>query len=1158
MSEDNQKPQLTGTDSADTITGTLNADIIDGGAGSDRIVFTDVAHIDTISFINDDTQSDILDFSSLLPGNVDANNVSNFVKVTDSGVHLDTKGLGQFTSENKIAQFASDNPPLNTGNNIQVAAAGTIIAFDWAAHAASPLFDLHSYVSDSVGKDKVVTGTALDNTLQGTDSADTMLGLAGDDTLEGGLGADYYDGGAGNDRYILTDLTSTDVIKLNTTSQEQDVIDISQLLPGTVTADNLNTYVQVTSTGIYVDADGASDFSEDNKIADFADDSQLSSTSVKIQFNSLDTANLNILHTVGAQLATGESYIEDQTVLAQMLRKTSIAPSSSYQEVDDSNSTRAFLNSEEGEKVRINLDDHDLSEVFGGGGDEVLDASTVVTTDAGDENHTTRLYGRTGNDTLKGNDEGGMLNGGEGLDRLEAGSGRDLLIGGAGRDEFSLSHDGSIDSGKSDMLYDFKSNAEERDVLDLSTVLPIEATTDNVHSYVKISDAGVYIDLDGTAQFDDTNQIARFGEKVDIDNLVNIRLTDGTDIQFNRDDAISTLTGSAGSDILKGDDASNTLQGLAGDDILDGDGLSNTQSTDHLYGGDGNDKLYIDRLDATFGTVDGGDGFDDVRIQGSEGESISLDLQASSIEQAFGSDSNDTLDGSGYTNAMGGYNRAGEYTTDEVQRLSLYGRGGEDTISGGTGRDHLNGGEGNDTLSGGLGRDFVAGGAGNDTFVITSGDEMDTLWDFQSTADQKDKLDISALVANDFDYNNLPDYFHVDSKYVYFDSEGAGNFTYNQAVAKLGGQSDISEPIVVLFDDESNNNILISYNTTDSTVSLWTENSAPVLASPDSIDLSVNENATTNAVVGTVIANDVDVTDNLTFSLLSDANGRFNIDSASGEITVADLAQFDFESDSSHALRVQVSDDTRTDIRDYTVNVNDVNEGPVTSDQTLDLNGETSYTFIPENFGFNDPDTYDYLHSVTLKSLPTTGLLQLDGIDVATNQELSLNDIALGKLSFTAGAHEYASDNTDFKFTVSDGDLSSTEHTFNLNGLDSSGEGDNILEADSNGNTFFWSVDQLGTADNPADDVITNFQVGENGDRIDLSDVLTDDSQSVDSYLTLNFVNGDTTINVKPAGDSDVTQKITLEGVDLSSYGGGSTDSEIINNLINDGNLQID
>uniref|UniRef100_UPI0021472115 type I secretion C-terminal target domain-containing protein n=1 Tax=Endozoicomonas sp. ONNA2 TaxID=2828741 RepID=UPI0021472115 len=118
------------------------------------------------------------------------------------------------------------------------------------------------------------------------------------------------------------------------------------------------------------------------------------------------------------------------------------------------------------------------------------------------------------------------------------------------------------------------------------------------------------------------------------------------------------------------------------------------------------------------------------------------------------------------------------------------------------------------------------------------------------------------------------------------------------------------------------------------------------------------------------------------------------------------------------------------------------------------------------------------------------------------------------------------------------------------------GAGDDTLTGGTGSDTFTWEASDLGTAAAPAEDVITDFHLGQGGDVIHLDDILPSDHGDLDQYLALNFDNGDTTLEVTPQGGGDVTQKIKLEGVDLSSL--GNTDADIINNLLNNGNLSLD
>ncbi len=78
-----------------------------------------------------------------------------------------------------------------------------------------------------------------------------------------------------------------------------------------------------------------------------------------------------------------------------------------------------------------------------------------------------------------------------------------------------------------------------------------------------------------------------------------------------------------------------------------------------------------------------------------------------------------------------------------------FGRGGHDTITGGSGNDTLVGGSGNDTLRGGAGHDTLIGGLGVDTFVFAPSNGKDVIKDFNS--EQGDKIDLRAFANLNFE-----------------------------------------------------------------------------------------------------------------------------------------------------------------------------------------------------------------------------------------------------------------------------------------------------------------------------------------------------------------------------------------------------------------------
>jgi VCBS repeat-containing protein len=91
----------------------------------------------------------------------------------------------------------------------------------------------------------------------------------------------------------------------------------------------------------------------------------------------------------------------------------------------------------------------------------------------------------------------------------------------------------------------------------------------------------------------------------------------------------------------------------------------------------------------------------------------------------------------------------------------------------------------------------------------------------------------------------------------------------------------------------------------------------------------VAENAPGGTVIGSVFASDPDDGDTLSFALIDDADGRFVIDPATGEITVADGAALDHETAAEHQIEVEVTDaEGLSATRSFAIQVTDVNEAP--------------------------------------------------------------------------------------------------------------------------------------------------------------------------------------------------------------------------------------
>ncbi|WP_066016769.1 VCBS domain-containing protein [Endozoicomonas atrinae] len=119
------------------------------------------------------------------------------------------------------------------------------------------------------------------------------------------------------------------------------------------------------------------------------------------------------------------------------------------------------------------------------------------------------------------------------------------------------------------------------------------------------------------------------------------------------------------------------------------------------------------------------------------------------------------------------------------------------------------------------------------------------------------------------------------------------------------------------------------------------------------------------------------------------------------------------------------------------------------------------------------------------------------------------------------------------------------------------GAGDDILSGGAGEDIFDFNFADIGTASSPAIDTITDFNLSE-GDVLDISDLLSDEENNdLTQYLSFDQADpSNPVLEIRDTADGDITQKINLQGVDLSVF--GSTDTEIIDGLLNNGNLGTD
>ena len=125
-----------------------------------------------------------------------------------------------------------------------------------------------------------------------------------------------------------------------------------------------------------------------------------------------------------------------------------------------------------------------------------------------------------------------------------------------------------------------------------------------------------------------------------------------------------------------------------------------------------------------------------------------------------------------------------------------------------------------------------------------------------------------------------------------------------------------------------------------------------------------------------------------------------------------------------HDINLTLSDGNLTTEHNFQITVNNTNDAPSASDNTISVDEDTNYSFSSSDFNFSDVDSGDTLNTIYITSLVDKGSLMLNAVDVTLNQEIGIADIA--NLIYTPEANENGSSYTSFGFVVNDGDANST------------------------------------------------------------------------------------------------------------------------------------
>jgi hypothetical protein len=154
-------------------------------------------------------------------------------------------------------------------------------------------------------------------------------------------------------------------------------------------------------------------------------------------------------------------------------------------------------------------------------------------------------------------------------------------------------------------------------------------------------------------------------------------------------------------------------------------------------------------------------------------------------------------------------------------------------------------------------------------------------------------------------------------------------------------------------------------------------------------------------------------------------------DIAGGKLVFTPVSGSSGSPDSHFTFQVEDNGSTsnggvNTDLtpRTFTFDVTHVNQPPTTSNSSVTVDENATYTFKASDFPFSDtannpsPTT---LQDVIITSLPATGTLTDNGAAVTAGEVISVTDITGGKLVFTPAAGTFGNNNASFNFEVEDG-----------------------------------------------------------------------------------------------------------------------------------------
>ncbi|MRT93835.1 cadherin domain-containing protein [Ancylomarina sp. 16SWW S1-10-2] len=320
---------------------------------------------------------------------------------------------------------------------------------------------------------------------------------------------------------------------------------------------------------------------------------------------------------------------------------------------------------------------------------------------------------------------------------------------------------------------------------------------------------------------------------------------------------------------------------------------------------------------------------------------------------------------------------------------------------------------------------------------------------------------------------------------------------------------------------------------------------------------NIDEDAVNNASVGTVLATDADA--GTTFSSWTITGGNsdaiFVINESTGEITIADNTNLDFETTTTYTLSLTVGDGENTSsVQTVSVNVTDINdELPViTASQTFNIDENAENNASVGIILATDDDADTTFNSWTITGGNSDAIFVINestgAITIADNRNLDLETTITYTLSVTVGDGTNTSSIETVSVTINDINdelpVITASQTFNIDeNAANNASVESVLATDDDANTTFssWTI----TGGNS--DAI--FVINESTGAITIADNTNLDFETTTTY-TLSVTVGDgvntSSVQTVSVNVSDINDEIPV----ITASQTFNIDEDVVNSAI--------